>query len=62
LKSLLREAADEQGLCYASYAVLQSETGFDHQSIADALEQLEATGIIRKSKSEGGIRIQVMER
>jgi hypothetical protein len=62
LKSLLRRAANDKGLCHASYAVLQSETGFYHRSIADALEQLEATGIIRKSKGKGRICVQVMER
>jgi pantoate kinase len=61
LKSLLREPS-EQGLCHASYAALQFETGFDRQSIVDALEQLQATGIIRKSVSKGRIRVQVMER
>jgi hypothetical protein len=62
LKSLLRKAVNDKGLRHSSYAVLQSETGFDYGSIAIALEQLEATGIIKKSKSNGRICIQVMER
>jgi hypothetical protein len=34
----IRRAANDKGLCHASYGLLQSETGFYHRSIADALE------------------------